>query len=197
MLRLLSIVDEYVRKYSSKIYLVVLAFLINMASVFILFKLEDRFTFLTRETVFDTQNDLTQQLILKQLPLYDGIAKAAYWQFLAFDFVFPLVAGLFLVILWSNLIFRRKNIIFEKLKRYKLYWFPILTTIFDYFENLSYILILNGTPNPMDSALTMAILFKKLKLLTLNVSFIISLVLIAVSMLYGIIAFVNRKSKVN
>jgi hypothetical protein len=147
-----------------------LVLLANAASFFILFRLEDAFEARTGVAVLDTQNDLTLPSLLEQLPLYKAEALGDYWRFAAFDFVFPFVAALFLAVLWALLL--RLNPA-PWLKRPQFAAIPLLAfvvTVFDYLENIGFILTLLLVPNPPTWIIEMALLFKKLKLFGLACS---------------------------
>lgn len=146
----------------------------NFASFYTLFALEDQFEALAGVPTFDTQNELSAEQLLEQLPLYEGEALAAYYRFAAFDFVFPLVSAIFLVVLW--MLFLRFNDwdFAQKLLDNGFPLLPLLVTAFDYGENLFLLLVLNGKPE-MAAA---AIFFKQLKLMGLAATGLISALLL-------------------
>jgi hypothetical protein len=143
--------------------------LANLVSFQVLFWLESRFTALTGKPVFDTQNDLTAAAIREQLPLYAGPARDAYLWFAAYDFVFPLLASISLVMLAAVLL--RLNT-FGFAQRLLALGAPLLflfPTLFDWGENVGLLAVL-GTTAPSTAAIDTALVFKMLKLTSLSVS---------------------------
>jgi hypothetical protein len=151
---------------------------LNVAAFAILFSLEGQFEALSGAPTFDTQNDLTSARLLQQLPLYQGEARDAYYRFVAFDFVFPLVAALFLTVWW--IVFLQLNTfpLAARLLRWGLPFLPLLTTLWDYLENVCFLLILNSGSTVSTAVIEAALLFKQLKLAFLSVCGIASGLLI-------------------
>lgn len=162
MSRIMGLVTAASRRW----WVIVLVFVLNFAAFSTLFALEDAFEALSGGVpTFDTQNDLTQALIVEQLPLYQGETRAAYLRFAAFDFVFPLVAGSFLTLLCTLLLRVNPLPIAQRLLAFGLPLIPLLGTLWDYLENVSLLSILQLGPSPL--LLDAAIFFKRLKLLFL------------------------------
>lgn len=149
-----------------RIGIFVLFTVLNFAAFGVLFALEGQFEALTGEPVFDTQNDLTSQAVVEQLPLYQGEALAAYHRFAAFDFIFPLVAALFLVSLCSLLLEVNRSPLARRLSAWRVPFFPLTATLFDYLENVSFLSVIQGS----DGAINAALIFKQLKLLSISLS---------------------------
>jgi hypothetical protein len=143
---------------------VVVAFGLNFACLRVLFGLEERFVALTGTKVFDTQNGLTAELLLEQRALYVGAAREAYLRFAVFDFVFPLVAALALVVLWAFVMQRQQHPWLEAMRKRRLYLAPFAVTLFDYGENVTLLRVLD-VADP--SRAELAIVFKRLKLASL------------------------------
>lgn len=151
---------------SRRWWLILLAFVLNFAAFSVLFSLEDQFETLSGGVpTFDTQNELTQGLILEQLVLYQGETRSAYLRFALFDFVFPLVAGIFLVLICTLLLRLNSWSFAQRSLHLGLPLFPLLSTLWDYLENVSLLSILQFGASPL--LLDAAILFKRLKLLFL------------------------------
>jgi len=110
---------------------------LNAGAFALLFTLEDRFEATTGLPVFDTQNGLTPEALLRQLPLYQGEALESYLYFAAFDFVFPLTAALFLAVTWALLLRVTPWRLTQRLLAWGLPLYAFLGTGFDYLENLS------------------------------------------------------------
>jgi hypothetical protein len=143
--------------------------LANVISFQALLWLESRFTALTGKPVFDTQNDLTAAAIREQLPLYAGPARDAYLWFAAYDFFFPLLASISLVVLCAVLL--RFNT-FAPAQRLLALGLPLIflfPTLFDWGENIGLLTVLSRVP-PSMAAINLALFFKVLKLTSLSVS---------------------------
>ena len=142
----------------------------------ILFWLEERFTRLTGLPVYDTQNDLTTADIVEQLPLYQGAAGMAYTWFALFDFVFPLVASLFIAVVWAFLLRQNSAALAQRLLRWHLPVFPLIAALFDWLENLAILTVIWLTAAPWSIGLV--IIGKQLKLGSLLVIGIVTWILV-------------------
>lgn len=149
---------------------------LNASSFAILFALEDRFEAITGLPVFDTQNGLTPEALLWQLPLYQGEALEAYLTFAAFDFVFPFVAALFLAVTWELLLRVTPWRLTRRLLARGMPLYAFLGTGFDYLENLSLLSVL-AMDTPSGFIVDAAILCKRLKLAALGLSSALTMVL--------------------
>lgn len=164
-------------------WLFLLVFVLNFASIGILFALEEQFTVITGRPVFDTQNDLTGGRIIAELPLYTGPAGEAYFRFAAFDFVFPFVAALFLAVLWT---FFLRTMTWQVGRGLLAWHFPLaafIVTAADYLENFSVLLLLGGVSTPASGGIQAILLFKQLKLTLLSLSGAITAILCAIAAL--------------
>ncbi|MBC8099534.1 MAG: hypothetical protein H7Y11_08825 [Armatimonadetes bacterium] len=175
---------------------VVLVVVLNFSAFVILFGLEDQFEALTAFPVYDTQNDLTAEALLTQLPLYQGEARSAYLRFAAFDFVFPLVAGLFVAVLWA--LFLRLNTwrIPQRLLALGLPLFPLIVTVWDWLENVSLLVVLSAGASPDPAFINAVLLFKRLKLAGLALSGAgtsLLLLLLLLNVLYRLSLDFNRR----
>jgi len=176
-------VSKVLQRIARTWWLFLLVAVMNFSSIGILFAFEAQFTVITGIPVFDTQNDLTSDQIIAELPLYTGPARDAYFRFAAFDFVFPFVAAVFLAVLWT---FFLKTMTWQ-LGRVLLAWhIPLaafLVTGFDYLENVSILLLLGGGTAPTSGAIEAILLFKKLKLTFLSLSGATTAILCAIAVL--------------
>jgi len=154
---------------------------LNAGAFAVLFALEDRFEAITGLPVFDTQNGLTPEALVQQLPLYQGEALEAYLAFAAFDFVFPLTAALFLAVAWVLLLRVTPWRVTQRLLAWGLPLYAFLGTGFGYLENLNLLnVIFLDTPSAF--AVEAAILFKRLKLTALALSGALTGVLVLVAL---------------
>ncbi|MDX2160471.1 MAG: hypothetical protein SF162_04010 [bacterium] len=150
---------------SQRGWLVASIVLLNGLNFFLLFSLESRFQALSGVPTFDTQNDLTSNRLLEQLPAYTGDARTAYLLFSAYDFLFPVLAGLTLAVLIT--LFLQLNT--WKLPARLLAWglpaFALLSILWDWLENIGLLASLVSDGQPF--WIGWALLFKQLKLLWL------------------------------
>lgn len=140
----------------------------NALALNILFALENRFINLTGQPVFDTQNDLTAAQITEQLELYQGAAGNAYLAFAAFDFLFPLVGALSIAVLIAWLLKHNPSPSARSRLVQLLPLLPFASTLFDWLENVSLLTIIGTADAAPQLLLNAAILFKRLKLISLG-----------------------------
>jgi hypothetical protein len=162
---------------------VLVVFLLNFASLQLLFWFENRFTTLTGFPVFDTQNELTADQIMSQLPLYMGEARTAYLWFAVYDFVFPLIAALALALLWAWLLRTMTWQIGAMATHWNLPMLPFLATLADWGENIALLSVILGNQGTQAGAISAALLFKQLKLTMLTVTGVVSITLILLATL--------------
>jgi hypothetical protein len=178
----MSPLNKLVTFFSRRWWGVLTVLIVNFLSFNILFYLEDRFSKVSGIPTFDTQNSLTPELLRNQLPAYTGEAKTLYLQFSTFDFIFPFIAALFLAVLWTVLLRFRSTEFTKRLLRYNLPLLAFLGTLFDYLENIFLLLIVNGDANPANTLVSLALWSKAGKLFVLNISGIVTLLLIVLTM---------------
>jgi hypothetical protein len=163
---------------------VVLVTVANLASFNVLFSLEARFEGLTGRPVYDTQNDLTVERVLAERPLYQGEALSAYYAFAAYDYLFPLVGGLFLAV-WVMVLLRANTFaVAQRLLAWRLPLGMFIATLCDWGENLGLLVMLNTSgvgagDAPSLLLVQVVLLFKQLKLATLLLSFGVLLFVLA------------------
>lgn len=131
-----------------------------------MFAAEAQFTQITDLPVFDTENDLTEATLLRQLPLYTGAAAGAYGWFAIVDVVFPLVAAVFLSVIWALQLRLTRSPLAAGLLQRHLPVLPLVVTLADWAENLALIGVIWLVPASEPLAMV-AIVAKRLKLVTL------------------------------
>jgi hypothetical protein len=164
---------------------------LNILNFGILFALEARFETLSGVPTFDTQNDLTRTTLLEQLPRYTDEALTAYLWFMAYDFVFPLVAGLMVAVLLT--LFLRLNR-WGFSQRLLLAGVPVatlLTTVWDWLENVGLLGVLATGGGVF--WVEWALLFKRLKLAFLGLSGATVLLAVCLWVGYGVWALARGK----
>lgn len=181
---------------SARWWTVLLMFALNFVNFRLLFWLEEQFVALTGKPVFDTQNNLTKEGILAELPLYINEARTAYLNFAAYDFIFPLIAAFSLAFLWAwllrNMTWRVGTIVLA----WNIPSVPFLATLFDWGENifLLSVVLTNGASG--NGSISAALLFKRLKLTMLTVSGVVSIVLVGLSLTNKIMDTIRRARNV-
>lgn len=131
-----------------------------------LFAAEAGFTRITGLPVFDTQNGLTAETLLEQLPLYTGAAAGAYRWFAIVDIVFPLVSAVFLSVVWALQLRLNRSPLAARLLQRHLPLLPLVVTLADWAENLALIGVIWLVPASEPLAMA-AVVAKRLKLATL------------------------------
>jgi hypothetical protein len=170
-------ITSYLVSVSHRWWLVGGILVLNIGSFQLLFALEDRFEAAAGLPVFDTQNDLTPATILEQLPRYGGAARTAYAWFAAYDWVFPLLAALWLAVLWTWLLRTNSLPVARRLERWNLPVWGFAATLFDWLENIALLLIVYGGMTQV-SVLEAAIFWKRLKLAGLTASVLVTALLL-------------------
>jgi hypothetical protein len=172
----MHVINRPLQAIARRWWAILLVLLLNGVSFTILFALEDRFEALAGVPTFDTQNDLTAETLRAQLPLYTGAAREAYYAFAAFDFVFPFIAALFLAVLFTALLRANRSPVAGRLLASGAALLPFLGTLFDYGENVGFLSILAVGAD--STWVSVALLFKQLKLLMLQLNGPILLMLV-------------------
>jgi hypothetical protein len=169
--RLLDRAMDVLLRLSSRWWLVAGLVAMNLAAFQVLFALEAQFEAVSGRPTLDTQNELTAGALREQLPLYSGPAADAYMEFAAFDFVFPLVAGLTVAVLGTVLLRPNPSPRATSAIQLRLPLLLLLGTGFDYLENLAFLALLAGDPGtPSDVLVALALTAKAAKLTMLAVS---------------------------
>lgn len=152
---------------SRRWWAVALAFVLTVAAFGILSSLEKQFEIITGVTVLDAQSDLTPARILEQIPLYQGKAREAYLRIAGFDFLLPLVAGIFVAVLWALLLRLNTWEFSQRLLKLGFPLFMLIGTLWDWAENISLFTLLNAGSVPAPAMLDALILFNRLKFMWL------------------------------
>lgn len=152
---------------SNRWWVVLLAGILTFSSFNVLFGFNDQFKALTGSPVFDTQNDLIPEAILKQVPLYTGEARNIYFRFAAFDLLVILFVCIFAALLWALLLRLNTWPLPQKLLAVGFALFPLFGIVLDFAENFSFVSILNAGAAPGGTLIGITLLFNRLKLLWL------------------------------
>lgn len=129
---------------------------------------------------FDFQNRLTSNQIYDQLTQYTPDSKALYTRFFLIDFVFPLAASLFLSLLWTVILQHANLSVFEALLRANGPVFAFLPTLFDWGENVCFLFIIQRYPTITPGLAQIAVIFKRLKLITLFATLALTILLVVI-----------------
>ncbi|GBF05083.1 hypothetical protein DAERI_030249 [Deinococcus aerius] len=118
---------------------------------------------------FDFQNRLTAAGVTAQLGAYTPGSRRWYRAFFVADLVFPLVAALFLGLVWARLL-SRAGVWPARLLRWHAPLWPLLATGFDYGENVCFLLLSEGRARPDGPAAHLGVACKRLKLTSLGLT---------------------------
>lgn len=135
---------------------------------------------------FDLQNRLTVQDIAEQLPAYTPETRRLYTRFFVIDFFFPLSASLFLSLLWTALLQRPDTPLFADALDWGLPLLAFAPTLFDWGENVCFLLLIRRYPPLRHGMARLAVGFKRLKLFMLMLTFGITLVLVLATLILAL-----------
>lgn len=138
---------------------------------------------------FDLQNKLTAADIAAQLPAYTAASKRLYTIFFIVDFFFPLFGALFLALVWTALLQAADMpALYGQLLAANLPLLPFASALFDWGENVCFLTLVRRYPTPMPNLARAAVIFKRLKLLTLGVSGAVSVLLVVATLILWVVA---------
>lgn len=120
---------------------------------------------------FDMQNTLTPQQVFSQLEGYTDEAFTAYYQFQAIDFVFPLLAGLFLAAVCAFGLRHAAPSWYAVAVAKNLFVLILLATLFDYLENVHLLWAVSAWPEQVQLAAQLGVWAKMAKLSCMAVGF--------------------------
>lgn len=127
----------------------------------------------------DFQNGLTAPDLRAQLLTYTPASRRLYRVFFVLDLVFPTVAATFQALAWARLLKRPGTFAARVLKRHALLW-PYLSALFDFAENIAFLLLSERRARPEGPAAFLGVTFKRLKLGALSASaFMTALLIVA------------------
>lgn len=132
---------------------------------------------------FDLQNKLTTAQIYEQLPAYTAESKRLYRRFFIIDFFFPLFASLFIGLLWAALLPRPEAPVYQELLRWNVPVLALLPALFDWGENVCFLIMVNRYPQVMPRLAQIAVVFKRLKLATLFATMGVTMLLLVVTLI--------------
>jgi hypothetical protein len=115
---------------------------------------------------FDLQNSLTSQEIFAQLANYAEQAFPLYYVFTAIDYAFPLLAGLFLAVIWAYVLRHNLPRWYEIALQRNLFVLLLIPTLFDWLENMTLLATIIAFPYELSSAADAAVVVKQAKLAT-------------------------------
>jgi len=162
-----TLLQPLILRVSSSALPFVLTGLLAVGSLLWLQALGARIESLTGFLPFDLQHRLSLSDIEQQLPAWNAPARRVYYAFAALDFVFPLLASLFLAAACAFLLRYGWPLTYARLVSG--HWLPVLLlpALFDWLENISALLLLLAGPEPLWPAALLLIGAKWLKLLSI------------------------------
>ena len=120
---------------------------------------------------FDMQNTLTPDQIFEQLAGWTDAAFSSYYLFQAIDFLFPLLAGLFLASVCAFALRHAAPGWYEVAVARHLFVLLLLATAFDYLENIHMLWAVIAWPEQVQVAAQLAVLSKMGKLASMGLGF--------------------------
>lgn len=129
-------------------------------------------------TPFDMQNSLTSEQVYTQLSTYTDAAFNDYLWFQFVDFFFPLFGGLMMAALCAFAIRTLSDNFYHLATRRKLFLLFLVPTLFDWLENIGFLLVIGIWPETSEAAATFGVTAKKLKLITLFITQPVALLLL-------------------
>jgi hypothetical protein len=136
---------------------------------FVFFNINDVFEVMVSAQMFDFQNDLTVEMIYKQLPNYSYAARKLYYAFLFVDFFFPFFAGLVLAAVAAFALRHFSTAWYEAVDSRNLFAVMFIGTFFDWFENIFALIVVTRYPEELTFVATMLVLAKTGKLASIVV----------------------------
>lgn len=188
---MLTSINRFIVACSQSWWKVLLLFLGQSASFQIMAGVTERFPELTAGAVpFDMQNSLTVKQIFAQLAGYSPAAFTEYYLFQAVDFVFPLVAGLFLAAVFAFGMRHAWPAGYDYLNSRNLFTLILLATAFDYLENVNLLWVVSAWPEQATVAAQLGVIAKQAKLACLYLAFAVT----GLSLLGAALRWVGRKT---
>lgn len=134
-------------------------------------------------TPFDMQNSLTVEQVFEQLATWTDAAFNDYIWFQFVDFFFPAFGGLMLATLCAFAVRNLSTRYYDIGVRRNVFLIFFIPTLFDWLENIGFLLVLNAWPEAADSAAMLGVTAKKFKLATLFTTQPVALVLLLIALL--------------
>jgi hypothetical protein len=138
--------------------------------------------------VFDFQNRLTIAAIRHQLPAYTARSRALYYRFFVIDFFFPLFASCFISLVWAALLQRPEFPLAGRQLGSTLPLLAFLPTVFDWGENVCFLVIVWRYPEWLPALAAAGVGFKRLKLVSLFAVLSSTLLLVMIAAIAFVIA---------
>jgi hypothetical protein len=139
---------------------------------------------------FDMQNSLTPAQIFEQLAGWSDAAFSSYYTFQAIDFLFPVLAGLFLA---SVCAFALRHAIpnwYDVAVAKNLFVLLLLATLFDYFENIFMLWTVSAWPEQVAFAAQLAVGAKMGKLTFMGIGFALT----GIFLIVALFRWIGRKT---
>jgi len=169
---MLKAVNGFIVNCSESWWKILLLFLGQMATMQGLNAITGRFPGITAGDIpFDMQNDLQPGQIFEQLAGYTDQAFSDYYLFQAIDFVFPLLAGLFLASLFTFGLRHAAPGWYVFVRARNLLVLMLLPVLFDYLENVHMLWVVSVWPEQVEIAAQLGVAAKQAKLATLFTAF--------------------------
>lgn len=172
---MLGKLNRFIMGCSESWWKFLLLFLGFNATMFGLQQITARFPAVTAGDIpFDMQNELKPAQIFAQLDGYTEQAFELYAIFQAIDYVFPVVAGLFLAAVCAFALRHASPALYQTAADKNLFLLLLVPTAFDFMENFSLLRVMTAWPEPAQLAANMAVFAKFGKLNSMNIAFVLT-----------------------
>lgn len=155
----------FIERVSASWWRIGLLFIVQGLLLGGLFAIGERYTSVTAGfEPFDFQNDLTVSQLRGQLEAVTAESRQLYALFAAVDFVFPAVGALFFVTLSVKLLQVINSRWADAVLQRRLWLLLAFTAVWDWLENIAFLVLIFGTGRSVPAWAAWAIRFKQLKL---------------------------------
>jgi hypothetical protein len=143
---------------------------------------------------FDMQFPLGAEAIGIQLALLTPESLAVYKQYLAIDFMFPIVGALFTTLLWSWVLNRIQMHSLNRFYAHGLWLLPFVPAGFDLAENVLFLRIVANAPDALPETIDAAVAVHRYKMSFLSTTMLITAVLVGTAALTWLLRRLTRPS---
>lgn len=176
---MLTRINRFIIACSQSWWKFLLIFLGQLGTMRVLMSITEKFPLVTAGDVpFDMQNTLQSGQIFSQLAGYTDRAFDLYKIFQAFDYLFPLFAGLLLATVCAFSLRMASPGLYATAVNKNLFVLLLIPTLFDWLENLNLLCVVSAWPHRVELAASLAVAAKMAKLGSMGIAFLVTLVLL-------------------
>lgn len=192
---MLSAVNRFIVDCSRSWWKTLLLFAGQTACLLSLMRIEQGFPAIASGArPFDMQNDLTVAQVFEQLAGYSEQAFSDYYLFQAVDYLFPLLAGLFMAAIFSFALRHAAPGWYEFAVSKNLLILLLAATLFDFLENLNFLRVVVSWPDQATLAAQLGVMAKQAKLACMNIVFALTGLLLVTALLRKAAGLLNKNA---